>query len=238
MSKVDYWNKFTRTLEDGSIIRIRAIKYEGELLFLTDDVAKLYGGSYANGKYGLDLFKHKILSRLCIVTVHLSYAQILSISVESTIDKRSFRQGKSFLCRKTTISILQSAGNIDALCLLMSELKAEEFCGIIPSLRLKRKELEFYKYLEATATEFGYTVVTQHKVLKYRIDFVLNKFGCKSVFIEYDEIHHKHQVNRDSARWKQIQKHVSTESIFVRCNEEDQYSFMAKLSRYLALNNE
>lgn len=237
MSKVDYWNKFARVLDDGSIIRLRAIKYEGELLFLTDDIAKLYGGSYANGKYGLGSFS-KVLNKFSINRKYFTYAEILDNSLESSVDKNSFRQGKHFVSKQDAIKILRLSNNIQALCMFKSESKAKELCDTRNSLKLDRKEFEFYKYLEAIATEFGYSVVTQHKVLKYRIDFVLNKVGYKSVFIEYDEIHHKHQVNRDSARWKQIQKQVSTESIFVRCGEENQYSFMAKLAKYLALNNE
>ena len=43
-------------------MNIRAVKHDGQILFLVDDIAKIYGGSYSQGTVGLDLFMRKVIS--------------------------------------------------------------------------------------------------------------------------------------------------------------------------------
>ena len=106
----DYWNKFAGKF-GKEFMNIRAVKHDGQILFLVDDIAKIYGGSYANGNTGLNLFQTKVLSKsinnYCLKK--LSYVQILEASPKSTADARSFRQGKYFLEEEAMLFILQQS---------------------------------------------------------------------------------------------------------------------------------
>ena len=57
----DYWNKFAGKF-GKEFMNIRAVKHDGQILFLVDDIAKIYGGSYSQGTVGLDLFMRKVIS--------------------------------------------------------------------------------------------------------------------------------------------------------------------------------
>ena len=45
-------------------MNIRAVKHDGQILFLVDDIAKIYGGSYSKDAFGLNDFKRHVLGKL------------------------------------------------------------------------------------------------------------------------------------------------------------------------------
>lgn len=113
----DYWNKFAGKF-GKEFMNIRAVKHDGQILFLVDDIAKIYGGSYANGKIGLDSFIRQVLNRKAskkIDLAKLTYNQILESSPKSIADARSFRQGKYFISRNDMMLVLQQSNSPAAL---------------------------------------------------------------------------------------------------------------------------
>jgi prophage antirepressor-like protein len=106
----DYWNKFAGKF-GKEFMNIRAVKHDGQILFLVDDIAKIYGGSYANGSIGLDLFSRKVLSNhvKSYGIKKLSYSEILEASPNSVNDARSFRRGKQFLEEEAMLFVLQQS---------------------------------------------------------------------------------------------------------------------------------
>lgn len=106
----DYWNKFAGKF-GKEFMNIRAVKHNGQILFLVDDIAKIYGGSYSQGTVGLDLFMRKVISNPVrdYVIEKLSYSQILEISPSSKLDARSMYRGKYFLEEEAMLFILQQS---------------------------------------------------------------------------------------------------------------------------------
>lgn len=106
----DYWNKFAGKF-GKEFMNIRAVKHDGQVLFLVDDIAKIYGGSYSQGTVGLDLFMRKVISNPVreYVIEKLSYSQILEIAPSSKLDARSMYRGKYFLEEEAMLFVLQQS---------------------------------------------------------------------------------------------------------------------------------
>jgi prophage antirepressor-like protein len=103
----DYWNKFAGKF-GKEFMNIRAVKHDGQILFLVDDIAKIYGGSYAlNPRRFVQELEGKRTSSCTLKK--LTYAQILSASPNAVSDARSFRQGKHFLEEEAMLFILQQS---------------------------------------------------------------------------------------------------------------------------------
>ena len=63
-------------------MNIRAVKHDGQILFLVDDIAKIYGGNYSKGAFGLNDFKRHVLGKMRKISQlkELSHASIISSS--------------------------------------------------------------------------------------------------------------------------------------------------------------
>ena len=109
----DYWNKFAGKF-GKEFMNIRAVKHDGQILFLVDDIAKIYGGSYAvNPRRFVQELSCKGTKKC---TLHkLSYNQILMASPSSSSDARGFRQGKHFISRNDMMLVLQQSNSPAAL---------------------------------------------------------------------------------------------------------------------------
>lgn len=78
------------------------------------------------------------------------------------------------------------------------------------------KEQQFRKMLKSTLD--GITdIYKQFKVEKCIVDFYLPEVG---LVIEYDEKHHKKQIDEDAERQKFIERRLGVEFIRVRVDEE------------------
>jgi very-short-patch-repair endonuclease len=97
-----------------------------------------------------------------------------------------------------------------------------------------RSELEFSKYLTEIALSNGYTVEYQVPIAGYRVDFRLYKEGVHDILLEYDEIRHKNEIERDLVRWEKL-KTTQESYVFLRVKESEQHKFIAELAR--CINN-
>lgn len=106
----DYWNKFAGKF-GKEFMNIRAVKHDGQILFLVDDIAKIYGGSYSKDAFGLNDFKRHVLGKMGKISQlkKLSHASIISSSKLAGKESSSLKQGKYFLEEEAMLFILQQS---------------------------------------------------------------------------------------------------------------------------------
>lgn len=106
----DYWNKFAGKF-GKEFMNIRAVKHDGQILFLVDDIAKIYGGSYSKHAFGLNDFKRHVLGKLGKISQlkKLNHASIISASNLASKESSSLKQGKYFLEEEAMLFVLQQS---------------------------------------------------------------------------------------------------------------------------------
>ena len=106
----DYWNKFAGKF-GTEFMNIRAVKHDGQILFLVDDIAKIYGGSYSKNTFGLNDFKRHVIGKMGKISQlkKLSHASIISASQLAVNESSSLKQGKYFLEEEAMLFILQQS---------------------------------------------------------------------------------------------------------------------------------
>lgn len=94
------------------------------------------------------------------------------------------------------------------------------------------KEQRFGKMLKDTL-EGIVDIYTQFKVEKYIVDFYLPEVG---LVIEYDEKHHKKQIDEDTERQKFIEGRLGVE--FIRVNEDEEFNGLNRIIKFLMKKRE
>jgi prophage antirepressor-like protein len=93
-------------------MKLRAIKHEGQMLFLADDVAAVYSKAY--GERSASEFVNRVVLGLVNVRKNayikkLTYQEIRNVSDSSENDKMSLRRGKQFLSEDLMMLVLQQS---------------------------------------------------------------------------------------------------------------------------------
>src|SRR5690625_2788914 len=97
-----------------------------------------------------------------------------------------------------------------------------EFLVFIPI-----KEQQFGKMLKSTLDGIV-DIYTQFKVEKYIVDFYIPEIG---LIIEYDEKHHRKQIDEDKERQKYIEGRLCVE--FIRVHENEELYGLNRVIKYL-----
>jgi len=98
----------------------------------------------------------------------------------------------------------------------------KEFLLFIPI-----KEQQFGKMMKSTLDGIV-DIYTQFKVEKYIVDFYLPEVG---LVIEYDEKHHKKQIDEDEERQKYIEEMLGVQ--FIRVNEGEELQGLNQVIKFL-----
>lgn len=99
-----------------------------------------------------------------------------------------------------------------------------------PLLKFTRKEESFYQQLQEflSGLNLDMVVETQYPVYNYRIDFYLPEYNLA---IEYDELRHKSQVDKDKVRQFQIEAKLNC--TFLRIEEGQEIKGLGQLASLL-----
>lgn len=99
-----------------------------------------------------------------------------------------------------------------------------------PLLKFTRKEEYFYQQLQEflSGLNLDMVVETQYPVYNYRIDFYLPEYNLA---IEYDELRHKSQVDKDKVRQFQIEAKLNC--TFLRIEEGQEIKGLGQLASLL-----
>ena len=112
-SDQDYWNAYAKKF-GRALMKVRAVEWQGQMLFLVDDIAKIYGGGYETlpvSKFMQDVVKctkNRTLTKL-------TYREILTASPSAESEKAGLKQGKWFVDKRSMLLILQQSRKPSAL---------------------------------------------------------------------------------------------------------------------------
>lgn len=135
---------------------------------------------------------------------------------ESTYTDKQNQQRPCYVLSQEGVYALASTMRGKSKGALLKHLKSVGHDSEVHIIELERKEIEFFTELGEALEPMNLTLNTQHHVLNYRLDGYIPSLNLA---IEYDEEHHKHNIEKDKHRQTIIEKESGCD--FIRLSELD-----------------
>jgi prophage antirepressor-like protein len=160
------------------MLNVRAVEHEGEILFLADDVAKIYGGSYADEPQE---FLRSVARPLCnhvkkYTIKRLAYQEILAASPSAVADKMSLRRGKWFLNKTLVLFCLQQSKTKPAMAFRTYLIELETQADVqhkakktVVRSAAREKQLEEYSSWDANNRKHKASTIRSNGEIFYHV---------------------------------------------------------------------